>query len=406
MKKNIYFFVLLISTTIFFFQCEEDERSPIYNDGVAPGQVIISEVKPTPGGAIIKYKLPTDDDLLFVEAKFTLENGRKMQVRSSIYVDSLNLEGFGSIGKFPVALYAVDRGGNRSDALTVDIETLIPPVKTIFSSVALIETFGGINVSWKNPGKAPISIIVMQRPDSLEGVVELEEFETIYSEGLEGSQSLRGFGSTGHRFAAVVRDRWDNLSDTLEASLTPLLEQELDKLNFKEIILPGDTPAVPRWNPSSNSTMPLLWDSNSVNRLVSPDGDMPDNYFYTFDLGVDTKLSRMKFWQFTQGNGTFLYFDAQYEEFEVWGAKALDPSGSFENWTKLRTCQVVKSSGLPLGRENFTVEDREIAFAGHDFEFPVESPEVRFIRIKVTKTFSNLTWASCGEMSFFGQINE
>ncbi len=406
MNKNILLYIALLLSSTLFLACEEEDHGPAYNDGIAPGVVTVKEVKPTPGGAVIKYQLPSDQDLLYVQANYILENGRKMQVRSSIYIDSLSLQGYGTVGTYPVELFAVDRGGNKSEPIETQIQTLKSPVNTIFSTIQLRETFGGVNITWTNESRSPVAFIMMALPDSMKNKVAIEEFETIYSKAKTGNMSLRGFGNVPHDFAVVVRDRWDNLSDTLRVNLTPLLEVELDKGLFKEVVLPGDVPAVPRWNPSSNSTMPQLWDDDSNNRLVCTDGDMPEDYSYTFDLGVKTNLSRMKFWQFTQGNGTYLYFDAQYEVFEVWGATELDASGSFDSWTLLKECEVVKPSGLPSARENFTAEDREIAFNGHDFEFPVGTPEVRYIRIKVIKTFSNLTWASCGEMSFYGQINE
>ncbi|MEN7548076.1 DUF5000 domain-containing lipoprotein [Rapidithrix thailandica] len=407
MKKCISVGLFLLCNIV-FVQCEEDSHNPISKDDTVPGQLQEVSMQATPGGAVLKYNLPKDNDLLYVEARYKLENGRNMQVRASAFVDSISLEGYGSVGSFPVSLYTVDRSGNRSDPLHLEVQTLTPPVKTIFSSVNLRETFGGVNITWENASKAPITINMMVLSGSSQHQ-EFETFESIYTEAPEGNISVRGFDNQKYRFAVVVRDRWDNFSDTLSTTLTPLLEEELNKEKFKEIILPGDVQAVPRWAPSSPSTMPKLWDGRhdtEESRQVTNEGELPDHYYYTFDLGVTAKLSRMKFWQFTMNNGTYLYFDANYELFELWGANTLDPSGSFDHWTLLRECEVVKPSKLPVGHENYTAEDKEVAMSGHDFEFPLEAPEVRYIRVKVKKTFSNLNWAACGEMSFFGQINE
>ncbi|MCT4590439.1 MAG: DUF5000 domain-containing lipoprotein [Carboxylicivirga sp.] len=407
MKNNIILLISFIMSCTLFSSCDEDTHGPEYKDGTLPGQLTVREMIPTPGGAVIKYDLPKELDILYVEAKFTLENGRKMQVRSSSYVDSLSLEGFGKAGEYPVELFTVDRSENRSEALTTSIETLTAPVDNIFTTVEISKTFGGFKLKWRNESKAPIALLLMALPDSAKDNQSLEIFETVYTQASEGEMSFRGFGPVSHEFAVQVRDRWDNLSEIHKETIVPLLEEELDKSKFRELKLPGDVLTERPWIPGA-STMTALWDGDLWNRMVATHGDMPDDYYYTFDLGVNVQLSRLKFWQFFWGSdgSEYFYFDVQYQNFEVWGAKTLDTSGSFDNWTLLRKCEVVKPSGTPLAKGNFTNEDKEAAFAGHDFEFQLDIPEVRYIRIKVNNTFANINWSSCGEMSFFGQINE
>ena len=43
-------------------------------------------------------------------------------------------------------------------------------------------------------------------------------------------------------FGVIVRDRWDNATDTVFATVTPWEEYELDKGKFNEVILDNDIP--------------------------------------------------------------------------------------------------------------------------------------------------------------------
>lgn len=65
------------------------------NDGKAPAPITNISVKNVNGGAIIKYTPSDDVDLLYVKAIFTNTRGEQQEVRSSMYVDSLVIEGLG-----------------------------------------------------------------------------------------------------------------------------------------------------------------------------------------------------------------------------------------------------------------------------------------------------------------------
>ncbi|MDD7887729.1 DUF4959 domain-containing protein [Flavivirga sp. 57AJ16] len=409
MKFKNSFMVVLLAAIIQISCSEEEKHGPIENDSVVPGLVTNVEVTNISGGAVFRYDLPDgDDDLLYIEAKYSTKTGKEYKVRSSIYTDSLAIDGFGDTDTYDVNLFTIDRSENRSEPLTVQVTPLTPPITKIFDSFTITETFGGAKLQWENETREQI-VITVTATDSISGVDgPLKEIETIYSASSIGDISIRGYDPQEYRFAIQIRDRWDNVSPTKIVTIVPLFEQALDKDLFEEIILPGDTQQVEPWNTNGPSRIPLLWDdehgggSSGDYRIVGINGDMPDNYYYTFDLGVEVKLSRMKFWQFTQENQKWLYFDAQYKKFEIWGASMLDTSGNWDNWVKLRDCEIIKPSGLPLGEGNFTDEDRQAALLGHDFDFPFDTPSVRYIRIKVNATFSGLNWCAAGEISLWG----
>lgn len=64
--------------------------------------------------------------------------------------------------------------------------------------------------------------------------------DEVYTNSKDGAYALRGFANEKRLFAVLIRDRWDNYSDTIKSEQTPLFEEELDKTLFKRYELPGD----------------------------------------------------------------------------------------------------------------------------------------------------------------------
>ena len=53
---------------------DDSQHGPYGSDNIDPGLVVVNEVVNTPGGAIIYFTPPTDEDLLYVKATFEDEN--------------------------------------------------------------------------------------------------------------------------------------------------------------------------------------------------------------------------------------------------------------------------------------------------------------------------------------------
>ena len=123
---------------------------------------------------------------------------------------------------------------------------------------------------------------------------------------------------------------------------------------------------------------------------------------FTIDLGGLKKFSRMKLWQRLPSDG-FYYAHGNPKTWEVYGrADEPEMDGSWDNWTLINECSMVKPSGLPMG--SVTNEDIDAAHDGHEFTFDVDTtPEVRYIRIKITATWDGATYCNFAEMSVFGQ---
>src|SRR3546814_19812046 len=75
--------------------------------------------------------------------------------------------------------------------------------------------------------------------------------------------------------------------------------------------------------------------------------------------------------------------------------------GGEGGWVKLLECEMIKPSGRPLG--NNTLEDEEVALAGHEFTFPLDAPPVRYLRFKILETWGGTDYMWIRELTFFGQ---
>ncbi|MCD8261864.1 MAG: DUF4959 domain-containing protein [Bacteroides sp.] len=88
-KNSNYEKIIVITVALFalFTGCKEENFRVPYgpDNGLAPGKIEFLEYESTPGGAIVKYRSPDDEDLLYVKAVYTLTSGRLMEAKASIY---------------------------------------------------------------------------------------------------------------------------------------------------------------------------------------------------------------------------------------------------------------------------------------------------------------------------------
>lgn len=322
-----------------------------------------------------------------------------MNAKSSFYKDFIRLEGFGDTATYDVKLYAVGRNLKRSTPVILQVKPLPPPIWGVFKSLDIQEDFGGLTLSFENIDSANITINV----EALDSIGNWKLADVLYTSQKAGTFSVRGLKPVPQPFRIFVKDRWGNQSEVLATELTPLYEEQIDKGNFRELNMPGD----PAWFGSTRVS--YLW-----NNTWSGSGSGSGSWFRTdngsgipnhinFDMGVTAKLSRYIFWQRgTVSEHNLLYTAGSPREWEVWGSNNPDPQGSYDGWVKLMDCRIDKPSGLPIG--NNAEEDIRVAAAGHEFRFPVDAPPVRYIRIRVNRTFQVTDYFWMSELSFFGQI--
>jgi len=401
MKKYIGLTICFLSILVFFGCQEEEKHHPYGADGSAPGKVIIDNIVNTPGGAIIFFSAPNDEDVLYVRANFEDDRGNKREVKASAVLDSLVVQGFGKVGDYTVGLYAVDRSENASEVSNANIAPLDPPVQSIFPTLTGVVDYGGVKVSYENISRAEISINITKYDETKDEYTYRESFFTSQS---SGSYSFRGFKSESSKFGVYLEDKWGNLSETLYFDATPIPDEFLDKDKFSVFKIQGDK-SFGEYGFSASQMWDKRW-SDQWNCGHTNFEPLP--HFLTIDLGTKVKLSRFKLYQ---RGGSELYKHGNPKHFKIYGALDINNLPPFDaadptaGWTLLKECFSFKPSGLPIGQT--TSEDYEYQNKGEDFEFDVDNlVEVRYIRIENIATWGEQIVSVIGELSFWGEITE
>lgn len=379
--------------------CKEQTRFEYINpDEPAPAGFKDVSVSPMPGGAIITYNVPQDPNFLYAMAEYEIQNGRQMEAKASKYNDTLRLEGFGDTLSHEVKIYSVGKNGKRSEPLVETFRPLIPPINQIFRTLSMKATFGGVQVEFENKLKENIVIEVMVDTTSLETFSTLQNFYTGASSGVF---AVRGLDTIEAKFFVYLRDRWDNVSDTLVQAIKPLFEEEIPKATWKAVHLPTDT-----YEPAASSyVLENLWNDN-INGFggaifaSTNAGTMPQ--WVTIDLGMNVIMSRVIIHQAEQGTEHF-YQGSAPKIMEIWASNNPDSDGSWESWDSLGTFHSFKPSGLPLGQ--WDEEDGIYGWLqGESFEFVEILPPYRYVRLKTNETYGGGGQVVISELDVMGRI--
>lgn len=389
MKKyisHIVGVVLLLAIS----SCSDDPNSPIEKDNTAPAPIYNAVVENLPGGALIHYNLPADEDLLYVLASYVNKKGKTVNSRSSYYSNTVKVEGFGDTDEYTVDLYAVDKSENKSTPVQVTIKPFTPQVLLTSHSLEMNPDFGGISIAFTNETRADIAIMVSSTDEG----GEMTTVETFYTALPTGKFFVRGFDSELRKFGVVIRDKWENFSDTVYTEVVPVYEIMLNKSLFKSLILPGDAPAT-NWSGS----LEYIWDGIN-NDLAAHTGNIASGEpkYFSFDMGVLAQLSRVNVQVIPDDK--HMYNDVSPRLYEIWGCEEFDSSGSFDGWTKLVTIENIKPSNLPVGL--LTEDDRIAGRQGDDADIPSDMPKVRYIRIRCLNNWSGNTNMAISEVTLWG----
>lgn len=392
--------IIVWSLLVAMFSCEEEQGpTPLENNTNPPGIVENVSIENLPGKVQLEYALPDDKDLLYVVARYTLENGTPMEVKASYYENSMQLEGFTGLSEREVNIYAVNRSETESDPVTVTVAPLEAPIFAIFRSIDTSPDFGGIRIEAENPTEEDIALLVMQK--NVQGDWEPDS-RSIYTSVSEIGQSLRGFDTIPQNFALLVRDRWLNVTDTLFTQIKPLYEVVMPRGGMNPITLPNDAELI-----ASHTEVRDLFNGGTLEWF--------DSYFtsrtidvgphlVTWDIGRTTKLSRLHIWQFSEpiGGQRLYYYLGAMKKFRIWGANELN-DGDLSGWTLMGEYEIIKPSGLPYAQEDNN--DLVAAQDGADYEISIDKPAVRYLRIECLENWAGGEYMAVSEVEVYGNPN-
>lgn len=386
MKQLLYiaasFFLLL------WQGCKEMDRIDHIDPSTAiPAQISDVKTISTPGGVILTYKLPKDESMAYVKAVYEPKTGSRMESKASVYSDTLVLNGFGDTTSYDIKLYSVGKNEKASEPLVISVKPLQAPVHTVFDALTIEAAFGGVKMRFTNPLEANLAVVLLADTSGQGFWTELQAF---YTRSPQGVLSFRGLAPTPKKFAVYLRDRWDNKSDTLFATLTPLFEEQVPK-PFTGLRLLTDTyqevePQYP---------IEKMWDGD-INSIFASKHNTTTPQWFTIDLGKRVVISRVRMHQrlpnytFTGGN---------VKIYELYGSNNPDADGGWNNWQLLGRFKNYEPPGAP------TAEEINAAYVlGEDHDLDIIPPAYRYVRFKTIATYGGGPQVTIAELFFWGQI--
>ena len=396
---------LLIAATLMLLvsanSCTKEEL-----DSTQPGPLLVLDVEPTNGGAIIKYQLPDDSDLLYVRAEYTNALGEDVFKVGSRYTNSVEIDGFIEAGTYTVHLYAVDQANNKSEATRIDINPLKSFIFLVQESIDLEPDLGGVKISWENPLQKTVFVYLYYDNG-------INEKERILSSGkTEETFVIRGMDSISYDFSVVVEDFEGNKTDKIFVDrLKPLFEEKIDKTPWTLV--------------STLSVDGNAWEGETVNfwdDVVDTKESPADNSYFiinrdnnggtlnfpldiVIDLNKQIILNRFVVWQrafwYTDGsNGAS--DDYYYYQNENMRSFDLFASNDKQEWRLLGNFDI----GDPKDEDgNIPADKIQEAIDGHEIELDETSEPFRYLKFSITSGYGSETNVCGSEITLYGLDN-
>lgn len=296
MRIKNYFFYLLLSV-LALGACREEERFQItFNDSEPPQNPIFVDSEPLAGGARVYYLIPSDEDLLYIEASYKNTVGKEVCAISSYFTDHVDVVGFLDAGEHDIILKSVDRAGNKSSGIKAVVESNEAPITTVSNTVEILPSFGSYLVRWQDPEFIPLYVsLKTEYNQGGEKRSFVTEFATAQSETKTISNLPLRNGEEVSVIASV-RDKYDNEITLPVNSIVLLVDSPLDKSTWT-LPEPGTMMGgVAQFNGNvERGEMAFLYDG-----ITEADGEI--NYCQTdseepwnviVDLGAQYNISRI-----------------------------------------------------------------------------------------------------------------
>jgi hypothetical protein len=152
--------------------------------------------------------------------------------------------------------------------------------------------------------------------------------------------------------------------------------------------------------------MDRIWDESYSNTDFVTTVGYGIPQWFTFDLGVTARLSRIVVYNRSSG-ATYIYNAGSVKEWEIFGSMNPNPNGNFDSsWIPMRKepCRSFKPSGLPVGE--YTNEDIQRQIDGEEFEFDANDVPVRYLRWKTNAVWggTSIGHINLVEITLYGSV--
>lgn len=423
MKYIIHITIIFVFAMLALLGSCEDEASS--GDTNAPAQITNVKFTPTNGGGYFTYTIPNDEDFLYVRGEYTIDNGEVISKTSSVYADTLFIEGLGTVKEYEVKLFSVDRENNHSQPVITKITPLLPTTAAILQTVQVQPGFSSIVVDWENEQRLTVQIFVTVTVDD-------RTVNQIYSSNLPKDRFIiPNLSGVSHQVKVHIRDTYDNETEDVDfGQITPLIDAPISKSTWgflRDQLLFGN-----KWDydsdpnpfeqepfeeysrlhePDSFKNAPMSFVEGRIEKFWDNEYDYEPvqnlNYFntgqvgypfsYYIDMGREIVASRFKIWQ--RNAWGMLYTGENVEIFEIWVSNDQTPQdGILEEWELVGRYRIVQPSSV--------IEANNVARAGHEFMFYPESPRFtkpfRYLRFKGIKQFGNGNSGCLSEITLYG----
>jgi hypothetical protein len=159
--KTVKYIFLFVTFLAGFYACEEQGRFEVgYSDSEPPDAPEFVRYEPLYGGARLFYKIPTNEDLLSIDASYTNTQEKKVWFSISYFSDSIDVYGFSDSLEKVVQLYAVDRAGNKSEMVSVTVKPLEPAYMRTVRTTRVVAGFSSFYLDWVNELMQNINVYV------------------------------------------------------------------------------------------------------------------------------------------------------------------------------------------------------------------------------------------------------
>ena len=446
MKNNLKYkshiisvFTAICFSLLMLSSCDNKDES---SDTTPPAQVSDITFKPNNGGGTFYFKVPQDEDILYVKAVYTLDNNKTIYRASSFYSDSLSIEGLGSEKPYDVEILSVDRSGNESSPIVQKITPLKPAIDLVLSTTEIIPSFSSVFVRWANELRKNV---VIQVTYNVQSTTIIKKYS---SNILKDNLLIDNLEDKAYNFSVSIEDNFENFTKQKSFSnITPFTDKLIDKSKFRflrdelmpdeiheaweELDAQGNPITMTRtlqrgekegaynpgneknWNAKEQSIdgrIQNFWDGiiddgfleNKNFFSTGREGSIPFSYY--IDIGQEIKMSRFRVWQrdwhwdkIGQRDQTGYYYRLEnVDVFELW------ISNDKVNWERVRRFRIVEPSD--------PIEARAEAVAGHHFITNEENPQFtkpfRYLEYRGLSHFQgNNGVCNASEISIYGTSN-